>query len=220
MSGLIHESLAVGPFRCNCHVLADEKTREAVIIDPGDDADEILAVVKDLGVSVKALIHTHCHMDHITATRRLREETGARILIHEGDQWLYENLKMQYGATLQLFGLPMKGAPDPLPVDGHLKDGQKVQFGGQVLQVLHTPGHTPGSCSFLLEDPADRKLFSGDTLFAGSVGRTDLWAGNLEQELKSIRTRLFTQDPETVVYPGHGPETTVGEEKESNPFLQ
>ncbi len=217
---MIHEALAVGPFQCNCHILADPATKEAVIVDPGDDAGEILARVRDLGVTVKALVHTHCHLDHIVATRRLREETGARILIHEADQWLYENLKMQIGATLKLFGVRLGEADDPLPVDEFLRDGHRVTFGAHALQAIHTPGHTPGSCCFLLEHPAGRACFSGDTLFAGSIGRTDLWGGDAEQELASIRARLFTLDGETVVYPGHGPETMIREEKKYNPFLQ
>ena len=217
---MIHRALAVGPFQCNCHILADESSKEAVIVDPGDDAEEILAHAKDLGVTVKALVHTHCHLDHITGTRRVREETGARILIHEADKWLYENLKTQFSSTMRLFGLRLGGADDPLPVDEYVKDGQDIAFGRHALRAIHTPGHTPGSCCFALTDRKERRVFSGDTLFAGSIGRTDLWGGNQEQELESIRARLFTLDADTVVYPGHGPETRIDDEIASNPFLQ
>lgn len=219
MAGLIHESLAVGPFQCNCHILADEETKEALIVDPGDEPDRIVKAVKDLGVRVTGLVHTHCHLDHITATRRLREETGAPILIHEADRWLYENLKMQFDLTLRLFGV-RAGGDDPLPVDRYLAHGEQVSFGNHRLKVIHTPGHTPGSCCFSLQDRKERRLFSGDTLFAGSIGRTDLWGGDMEQELSSIRERLFALPEDTVVYPGHGPETRIGTEKRENPFLQ
>lgn len=217
--GLIHRTLAVGSFQCNCHVLADERTKEAVIVDPGDEPEEILQVVKDLGVSVKALLHTHCHLDHITGTRRVKEETGAPIHIHEADRRLYEGLKEQYGGLLRQFGFSMGAGEEPLPVDGTLRDGQVFAFGGQQLRVIHTPGHTPGSCCFHLETPKDRLLLSGDTLFAGSIGRTDLWGGDLDTEVASIRTKLLTLDAGTIVHPGHGPVTRIKEEKASNPFL-
>lgn len=220
MKGLVHRAIPVGPFQCNCHILADEATGEGVVIDPGDEPSAILSVVRDLGIRVTSLVHTHCHLDHLIGTRKVREETGAKILIHRGDQWLYDHLKMQFEATMRLFGVRVGGPDEPLPVDGYLEDGGVVKFGSQELQVLHTPGHTPGSCSLLLEDRRQRRVFSGDTLFAGSIGRTDLWAGNLDQELESIRTRLFALDPDTVVYPGHGPETTIRGEREGNPFLQ
>ncbi len=219
MSGLIHRSLAVGAFQCNCHILADDATKEAVIVDPGDEAPAILEHVKDLGVTVKALVHTHCHLDHITGTRAVREATGGRILIHEGDRWLYENLKEQYGETMRLFGLNVGRGHEPLPIDETLQHGGTIRFGAFSLAVIHTPGHTPGSCCFALEDRKERRLFSGDTLFAGSIGRTDLWGGNMDQELASIRERLFKLPDETVVLPGHGPETRIGEEKRENPFL-
>ncbi len=217
---LVHQVIPVGPFQCNCHVLADEATRAAVVIDPGDEPAEILAVVKDLGVKVTHLLHTHCHLDHIRGTRRLKEETGAKILLHPRDLKLYLGLKEQCSEVLHLFGLRMDAPDDPLPVDGELRDGQVVPLGASSLKVIHTPGHTPGSCCFGLESPKERMLFSGDTLFAGSIGRTDLWEGNLDQELESIRTRLLPLDPETVVLPGHGPATRIAAEKAGNPFLQ
>jgi hydroxyacylglutathione hydrolase len=210
---LTHEAFAVGPLACNCHILADEATREAVIIDPGDNAAEILKRAK--GLKVVALLHTHCHFDHMTATRAVKEATGAEILIHKSDKAYYDNLAGQYAAFGRMFGEDPGKAHDPLPVARYLKDGETISFGKHSLRVLHTPGHTEGSCSFHLEG----KLFSGDTLFCRSIGRTDLPGGNFAQELESIRTKLFTLDPETVVYPGHGPETKIEEERAENPFL-
>jgi glyoxylase-like metal-dependent hydrolase (beta-lactamase superfamily II) len=210
---LTHETVAVGPLACNCHILADERTKEAVIIDPGDDADEILR--RAAGYKVLALLHTHCHFDHMTATRRVAEATGAEIVIHKSDKGYYDNLVGQFEAFGRMFGPGLGKGQDPLPVKRFLRDGEKIAFGGRSLVVLHTPGHTEGSCSFHLEG----KLFSGDTLFAGSIGRTDLPGGNQEEELTSIRTRLLPLDPETVVYPGHGPETQIGIERTENPFL-
>lgn len=205
---MIHETLTVGPLACNCHILADESTREAVIVDPGEDPADILERAK--GLKVVALLHTHCHFDHITGTRRLKEETGAKILIHRADGPLYGRLVEQYRS----FGIRFEAGHEPLPADGFLEDDQEIAFGRHHLRVLHTPGHTPGSCCFHLEG----SLFAGDTLFRRSVGRTDLPGGDFQQELKSIRTRIYTLDPHTAVYPGHGPETHVGEEKAGNPF--
>ncbi len=211
---MIHEVVAVGPLRCNCHVLGDESTGEAVIVDPGDEPAEILARVK--GLKVKALLHTHCHLDHITGTRPVREGTGAEILIHAADRALYEHLAEQYRSTLRLFGLDLGGGHDPLPVDRFLEDGQEIAFGRHRLRVIHTPGHTQGSCCFHLEG----LLLSGDTLFRRSIGRTDLPGGDLDQEIASIRTKLFPLEAGTVVYPGHGPETHIEEERAENPFVR
>ncbi len=205
---MIHQALAVGPLQCNCHLLADEATKEAVIVDPGDDADEILRRAE--GYKVLALLHTHCHFDHMTATRKVAEATGAEIRIHSSDKEYYDSLAGQY----RMFGMPRK-VDDPLPVKRFLKDGEKIGFGKHQLTVIHTPGHTRGSCCF----HAEGLLLSGDTLFQRSIGRTDLPGGNLEEELDSIRKRLYTLDPETVVYPGHGGETSIGDERRENPFV-
>jgi hydroxyacylglutathione hydrolase len=210
---LIHEAVAVGPLACNCHLLADPATKEAVLIDPGDEAELILR--RAAGYKVLAILHTHCHFDHMTATRRVSEATGAEILIHRSDKSYYDNLAGQYAAFGRMFGQDAGKGHDPLPVKRFLKDGERIAFGTHALTVLHTPGHTEGSCSFHLEG----KVFSGDTLFCRSIGRTDLPGGNLETELESIRTRLFTLDPETVVFPGHGPETRIADERAENPFL-
>lgn len=205
---MIHQVVAVGPLQCNCHILADEASKEAVIVDPGDDADEILRRVK--GFKVLALLHTHCHFDHMTGTRKVAEATGAEILIHQADKNYYDSLAKQY----KMFGMP-RPVDDPLPVRRFLKDGDRIGFGKQALKVLHTPGHTQGSCCF----HAEGLVLSGDTLFRGSVGRTDLPGGNTEEELESIRTKLYTLDRETVVHPGHGPETTIAQERAENPFV-
>jgi glyoxylase-like metal-dependent hydrolase (beta-lactamase superfamily II) len=205
---MIHEVVAVGPLQCNCHILADKASKEAVIVDPGDDADEILRRVK--GYKVLALLHTHCHFDHMTATRKVAEATGAEILIHKSDKAYYDSLAQQY----KDFRIPRR-VDDPLPVKRFLKDGDRIDFGKHSLKVLHTPGHTEGSCCFHTEG----MVLSGDTLFQRSIGRTDLPGGNMEQEAESIRSKLYTLDPETVVFPGHGHETKIEEERAENPFV-
>ena len=205
---MIHEIVAVGPLQCNCHILADKAAKEAVIVDPVDDAARILKLVE--GYKVRALLHTHCHFDHMTGTRKVAEATGADILIHKADKAYYDSLAGQY----RMFGMP-RDVDDPLPVKRFLKDGDRIDFGKYALTVIHTPGHTQGSCCF----HAEGLVLSGDTLFRRSIGRSDLPGGNSEEELESIRKRLFTLDPETVVFPGHGPETRIGEERAENPFL-
>ncbi|HLY73391.1 MAG TPA: MBL fold metallo-hydrolase [Planctomycetota bacterium] len=205
---MIHEILAVGPLQCNCHILADEASKEAVVVDPGDEPDLILRRVK--GYTVRSLLHTHCHFDHMTGTRKVAEATGAEILIHKADKAYYDSLAGQY----RMFGMA-QAVDDPLPVGRFLKDGDRIEFGKQALRVIHTPGHTQGSCCFHTEG----LVLSGDTLFRRGIGRTDLPGGNAEEELESIRTRLFTLDPETVVFPGHGPETRISDERTENPFL-
>ena len=206
---MIHKAVAVGPLQCNCHILSDKASKEAVIVDPGDDADRILELVK--GYHVVALLHTHCHFDHMTATRRVSEATGAEILIHKSDKAYYDQLAKQY----ELFRIPKK-VDDPLPVKRFLKDGDKIDFGKHSLKVIHTPGHTEGSCCF----HAEGILLSGDTLFQRSIGRTDLPGGDFQQEADSIRTKLYKLDPETAVFPGHGDATTIAEERAENPFVQ
>lgn len=217
---VVHQVIPVGPFQANCSILADEASKTAVIIDPGDEPDVILAAVKDLGVAVTHLLHTHCHLDHITGTRAVREGTGASILIHPRDRFLYDGLKEQYATTVKLFGIDLGAGEDPFPVDAPLKSRGSIPLGDARIKIIHTPGHTPGSCSFLLESKEGPRLFTGDTLFRGSIGRTDLEGGDTELELESIRTKLLTLDPETPVFPGHGPPTRIGLERDSNPFLQ
>jgi len=210
--GLFIESFPVGPLQCNCSVIACTETKEATVIDPGGDIDKILALTKEHGFTVKYLLHTHAHFDHIMGSREMREKTGAKICLHEKDKMLYENLKKQVG----LFGFT---ANDPLPIDQYLNDEEEVKFGNQKASVIFTPGHTPGSCCFNVQEKTGI-LFAGDTLFEGSIGRTDLWGGSFDDIIKSISTRLLTLEDSTIVIPGHGGETNIWKEKRQNPFLQ
>lgn len=210
---MLIETFPVGPFQCNCTILADDATREAIIIDPGDEPEQILDIVRVNDLTVRYLIHTHAHMDHMIGTRRVKEETGAAILLHRDDDWLYRNLEMQ----ASMFGIQVQA---PLAIDAYLEDGQLVSFGvGGEARVIHTPGHSPGSVCFRLRDEQEM-LFSGDTLFAQGIGRTDLWGGSFETLVRSIHDRLLTMDDETLLHPGHGPSSTVWQEKRRNPWLQ
>ncbi len=210
------EVIPVGPFQCNCIILGDPETKEAIVIDPGDQVDEILDRVKAHGLTVKSIVHTHTHIDHIGGTTELQKATNARVLLHKADLFLYDKMAEQ-GAFL---GLPPEKTMTPVPPDEFLVDGQDVKAGSIGGQVLHSPGHTPGSCAFFF--PALREaglLMPGDTLFAGSVGRTDLWQGDYDQEIASIKQKFLTLPDEVIVIPGHGPETSIGRERRLNPFL-
>ena len=210
MTGPLVKTIPVGPLQCNCSILVDEETREAIVIDPGDEADRILLALAEAKARPVALLHTHAHFDHIGGTAGIARATGAPIRLHAADRPLYDRLQKQ-GET---FGLTFE---PPLPPDEPLTDDEKISFGSFPVRVIHTPGHTPGSTCFLLE--GDRPiLFSGDTLFRRSIGRTDLWGGDTDQILESIRRKLFALDPATPVVCGHGPGTTIGEERRSNPF--
>ncbi len=208
---MIFEQLTVGPLQCNCFILGDEATREAIVVDPGEEAGRILALVNRHRLTVRSIVQTHAHFDHVGATGPLREATGAEVCLHRGDTFLYENLAMQ----AKLFGVPV---PKAAPVSRWYDHGEEVKAGGLIMGVLHTPGHTPGSVC--LSMASDQLLFSGDTLFCGSIGRTDLWGGSYEQIMTSIKERVLTLPDDTIVYPGHGPETTIGDERRTNPFIQ
>lgn len=208
---MIHETVVVGPLQCNCAILACEKTKESVLIDPGDEPTKILAEVKKLGLNVKYLLHTHAHFDHIGGTKGCKQALTATVCLHKEDETLYKNLRMQG----QFFGMQFEDAP---PVEKFLEDNEEIQFGEHTLEVIHTPGHSPGSLSFRLKGENER-VFSGDTLFRQSVGRTDLWGGNSSLLIRSIKSRLLVLDDEIRVFPGHGPSTSVGWEKRKNPFL-
>jgi len=193
-----------------------------VIIDPGDEAEKIQEVLEQHRLEPRYVVHTHAHIDHILAADRLRREHGAQVCIHKGDAFLWDGVQMQASFLGGLLRLPVS----PLGrVDRFLQEGDSVPFGPHRLEVLETPGHSPGSICLLLhpEGEATRAgssvIFSGDTLFQWGIGRTDLWGGSPTDLLRSIRERLFTLDPEMTVYPGHGPLTTIGEEKAGNPFL-
>jgi hydroxyacylglutathione hydrolase len=209
---MIIETFPVGPLRCNCTILGDPETGEAIVIDPGDEPLKVLDRLAGRGLKPKAVLITHTHLDHVGGNHEVRERTGAKVMLHEKDLPLYDNLPMQ----AQMIGLdtPVRGA-----VDEYIHQGDVIPIGnkGDAIEVLHTPGHTPGSCSFYLAK--GRLLFSGDTLFSGSVGRTDLWGGDFDTEIKSIRDRLLPLPDDTRVIAGHGPITTIGAERESNPFL-
>ena len=212
MSRVRVQTIPVGPLQCNCSILVDENSRDAVVIDPGDEAPRIVAAVEKEKARVLALLHTHAHFDHVGATSAVAMATSAAIRLHPADRPLYDALPEQAA----LFGMT---AGPPSPVDQPLEDGEMVAFGGAALRVLHTPGHTPGSCCFLLEGESPR-LFAGDTLFRRSIGRTDLWGGDTDQILASIRAKLYSLPPATPVICGHGPRTTIGEERASNPFVR
>jgi hydroxyacylglutathione hydrolase len=208
---MIHEILPVGPLQCNCSIIGDESTHEAMVIDPGDEIAEIVAIIQKHNLQVKQIVITHAHIDHVGGAMKLRAATGAPILLNEND---YELVKMLDAQAAWV------GVEDPgkVEIDHSIGDLDKVQAGPLVAQVLHTPGHTEGSVCLYF--PAQKKLIAGDTLFAGSIGRTDLVGGSLEKIIASLHGKLLALPDDTVVVPGHGPLTTIGEERESNPFLR
>jgi len=208
---MIHEILPVGPLQCNCSIIADETTHEAMVIDPGDDIADVLAVIAKHSLQVKQIVITHAHIDHVGGAMKLRAATGAPILLNQNDSTLLKMLDIQ-AAWL---GMP---APGKVEVDQSIGESDKVQAGPLHAQVLHTPGHTEGS--ICLYFPAEKKLIAGDTLFAGSIGRTDLPGGSFDKIIRSLHEKVLVLPDETVVIPGHGPLTSIGEERENNPFLR
>lgn len=209
---MIHEILPVGVLACNCSIVGDEATGEAVVIDPGDDIERVREILARHKLRARYIVATHAHIDHVGGIEKLQRATGAAVLMHKGDLPLYQNLAMQ-AAWLGV------RPPGVVEVNQFLKEGDSLRWGSLALEVLHTPGHSPGSLSLHLPGK-HKRIFSGDTLFQGSIGRTDLWGGSYEQILRSIHNTLLRFPDETPVYPGHGPPTTIGEERESNPFLQ
>ncbi len=204
-------SFPVGPLQCNCSIIACPETKEAAVIDPGGDAEHIIKLCEDQGYKIKYLLHTHAHFDHIAGARAVKEKTGAKICLHKEDQWLYDNLDKQG----RMFGFTFD---TPLAIDHYLNDEEEVAVGNLKTKVIYTPGHTPGSSCFSLTEK-DSILFAGDTLFQGSIGRTDLWGGSFDQIIKSIKGRLFELDDSTEVITGHGPKTTIWSERRENPFV-
>ena len=207
------ETLPVGPLGCNCSIVLDEATRRAIVVDPGGDLPAIADRLRRLGATVEAIVHTHTHIDHVGATGGLQRASGARAQIHEADRFLYDLLPVQAA----MLGLP---EPEKADLEGSLADGTTVTAGALELSVLHTPGHTPGSVSFFLKTGGGSWVLSGDTLFRRGIGRTDLWGGDTPAILRSLEQRLLTLPDDAVVIPGHGPNTTIGEERAQNPFLR
>ena len=207
---MIHQILPVGPLQCNCSIIGDETTREAMVIDPGDDIDGVLAILRKHNLEVKQIVVTHAHIDHVGGAMKLRATTGAPILLNQNDLALLKMLDVQAAWV----GM---AAPGQVEIDQSVGNADTVRAGSLSANVLHTPGHTEGS--ICLYFPAENKLIAGDTLFAGSIGRTDLPGGSFEKIIRSLHQTVLALPDDTVVVPGHGPLTTIGEERESNPFL-
>ena len=207
---MIHEVLAVGPLQCNCSVIGDEASHEAMVIDPGDDIEDVLALIRKHNLQVKQIVITHAHIDHVGGAMKLRAATGAPILLNQNDYALLKLLDVQAA----WIGVP---TPGKVEIDRSVTTGETVSAGSHIAHVLHTPGHTEGSICLYFE--AERKLIAGDTLFAGSIGRTDLPGGSTQKIMRSLHETVLALPDETVVIPGHGEMTTIGVERESNPFL-
>lgn len=211
---MIHEILTVGWLQCNCSVFGDREGGEAIVIDPGDQPEEILAALRRRHLRLSLIAITHAHIDHVNGARKLKEATGAPIYMNEADLGLYRILPEQAG----WIGLPEPEQPPE--IDAFLKEGDTIRAGSVAGTVLHTPGHTEGSVSLYFPDAGGKKLFAGDTLFRGSIGRTDLPGGSTERILRSLHDKLLALDDGTLVIPGHGPVTSIGEERAHNPFLR
>lgn len=209
MSFTIFLHREVGPLACNCYVVGDAITRRAIVVDPGGDATELASAIHAAGVTVTAIVATHAHFDHVLAAAELREKTGAPFHLHDSDRplldWFQASGRLFLGAEL----------PPPPVVDTSVSEGDLLEAGAVELGVLHTPGHSPGSISLITKEA----VFSGDTLFAGSIGRTDLPGGDTRALVDAVRHKLFELEPELPVYPGHGPATTLERERRSNPFV-
>lgn len=230
---LIHEILPVGILQCNCMILGDPRTGEAIVVDPGDEIDRVLEILERHQLKVRSIISTHTHIDHAGGLAALHRATGAPVLIHKDDLELYRHLDVQ----AQWLGLP---TPETMPLRDFVSEGDRIRWGKFSAEVVHTPGHTPGSISLVVHASDDHanarhaeehspsplvalpedRLISGDTLFNRSIGRTDLPGGSFPEILRSIRDKLYTLPEDVIVYPGHGKATTIGEERELNPFVR
>jgi len=208
---MIHRVFPVGPLQCNCSIIGDEQTREAMVIDPGDQIEDILRVLKAENLTLKQIVVTHAHIDHVGGAMKLKAATGAPILMNQKDEVLLKMLDVQ----ASWIGMKPPGA---VQVDEAVGEGRILQVGNLSSTVIHTPGHTEGS--ICLYFPEQKTLIAGDTLFAGSIGRTDLPGGSFEKIIRSLHNQLLQLPDDTQVVPGHGPMTTIGQERESNPFLQ
>src|SRR5450432_2711789 len=207
---MIHEILQVGPLRCNCSVIGDETSHEAMVIDPGDDISKIVALLEKHALKVKQIVITHAHIDHVGGAMKLRAATGAPTLLNQNDYALLKMLDVQAAWI---------GVADPgkVEIDRSIGQGDTIEAGPLTANVIHTPGHTEGSVCLYF--PLEKKLIAGDTLFAGSIGRTDLPGGSMQKIIDSLHEKVLALPDETVVVPGHGSLTTIGEERESKPFL-
>jgi glyoxylase-like metal-dependent hydrolase (beta-lactamase superfamily II) len=209
---MLLETFPSGPLGCNCSILVDEPTKRAIVVDPGGDFERIDARLSALGVTVDAIVHTHTHIDHVGATAAVQRKTNARACIHEQDRFLYDLLPVQAA----MLGIPL---PESVEMEGSLSDGATVRAADTELGVLHTPGHTPGSVTFVVKTTDATHVFSGDTLFRRGIGRTDLWGGDSALIMRSLREKILALPDDAIVVPGHGPTTTIGDERTKNPFL-
>ncbi|MDR4509826.1 MAG: MBL fold metallo-hydrolase [Candidatus Brocadiaceae bacterium] len=208
LKNILFETLEVGPLSVNCYILGSKNSNVAIVIDAGGNPEEILKRIKKHNLSLQYIINTHAHFDHVGGVNALQEMTGAQFLIHQNEAPLLDLLDEQATA----FGLSSVARPS---IDKTIVDNEEIVIGDETIRVIHTPGHSPGSVCFLIDDA----VFVGDTLFAGSIGRTDLPGGSHTEIINSIKTRLFTLDDRIIAYPGHGPCTTIGEERQHNPFF-
>ncbi len=206
---MILETLVVGPLGVNCYIIADENTREAIVVDPGGNAADIRNAIQRHRLHVTAIVNTHAHFDHVLALNEIRAETQAPFMIHADEAPILDTAQ----ASGAMWGMHVT---QPAPADHLLKDEDEVKAGGIVLKVLHTPGHTPGGICLLYE----KAVFVGDTLFQGSIGRSDFPGGDYATLMRSIRDKLLPLPDDTMVYPGHGASTTIGQEKQLNPFVR
>ena len=208
---IIVETIPVGPLQCNCTILGDLVSRKAIVVDPGGDAEILLERLVELNLQVERIIHTHAHLDHFLASGKMKEATGAKLALHREDLFLWDMLEDQ----CRMFGIPFEPSPPP---DQWLENEEEINLNDIQGKALHTPGHTPGSMCFLFE--SQKLLIAGDTLFQGSIGRTDLWGGDFKKIEKSIQEKLYTLDEETSVITGHGESTSIGHEMRANSFVR
>lgn len=208
---IIVETIPVGPLQCNCTILGDLVSRKAIVVDPGGDSEILLERLVELNLQVDRIIHTHAHLDHFLASGKMKEATGAKLALHREDLFLWDMLEDQ----CRMFGIPFEPPPPP---DQWLENEEEIDLNNLQGKALHTPGHTPGSMCFLFE--SQKLLIAGDTLFQGSIGRTDLWGGDFKKIEKSIQEKLYTLDEETSVITGHGESTSIGHEMRANSIVR